>query len=147
MGYSVSMPADWHQVTAGEINPAQAKSFSFENVTNVITLAGLSSDGMEVTVVVSRLNSGCPGTQPLVVWPESTVPAVAINIDGYPSVVSGYQAQDKSVWGLGAEAASSKYCYSFVGLTLNHDEQLKWAPMYEPILSTFDFGTLIAPPF
>jgi hypothetical protein len=146
-GYSISMPADWHLITAGEKDPAQFKLFSFENVTNAATLAGLDSNGMALKVIVSNLNSGCPGTQPPVGWPGSTVPAVAVNIDGYMSVVTGYQAQDKSVWGLQAEAASSKYCYSFVGLTLNHDAQLKWTALFEQMLSTFQFGTLIAPPF
>jgi len=146
-GYSISMPADWHLITAGEQNPAQDKSFSFENVTNTGSLAGLDSNGMELRVTVSQLNAGCPGTQPPVGWPESTVPAVAVNIDGYPSVVSGDQAEDLSNWSVQAEAATSKYCYSFVGLTLNHDAQLKWTPLFEQMLSTFSFGTLIAPPF
>jgi hypothetical protein len=146
-GYSISMPADWHLVTAGERDPSQFKLFSSENVTNAATLAGLGSNGMAVRVIVSQLNSGCPGDQPPVGWPESTVPAVAVSIDGYPSVVSGYEAQDKSVWGVQAEAATSKYCYSFVGLTLNHDAQLRWAPVFEQMLATFSFGTLIAPPF
>lgn len=146
-GYSISMPADWHLDTSGEPNPTQTKSFSSGNVTNTTTLAGLDSNGMEVRIIVSPLNSGCPGVQPPVGWPESTVPAVAANVDGYASVVSGYQAQDKSVWGVQAEAANGKYCYSFVGLTLNHDSQLKWTPLFEQMLSTFRFGTLIAPPF
>jgi hypothetical protein len=146
-GYSISMPADWHVVTAGEANPTQTKSFSAGYVANPTTLAGLDSNGMEVRVIVSPLNSGCPGVQPPVGWYESTVPAVAANVDGYASVVSGYQAQDKSVWGVQAEATNGKYCYSFVGLTLNHDSQLKWAPLFEQMLSTFRFGTLIASPF
>jgi hypothetical protein len=72
---------------------------------------------------------------------------VAANVDGYASVVSGYQAQDNSVWGVQAVATNGKYCYSLVGVTLNHDSQLKWAPLFEQMLSTFSFGTLIAPPF
>jgi hypothetical protein len=76
------------------------------------------------------------------------VPAVAVKIDGYRSVVwGGVRGQDKSSWSVQAEAATSKYCYSFVGLTLNHDAQLKWVPLFEQMLSTFRFGTLIAPPF
>ncbi len=146
-GYSISLPADWHLVTAGEQDPGQFKLFSSENVTNAATLAGLDSNGMALRVIVSQLNSGCPGDQPPVGWPESTVPAVAVSIDGYPSVVSGYEAQDKSVWGVQAEGATSKYCYSLVGLTLNHDAQLKLTPLFEQMLSTFSFGTLIAPPF
>jgi len=146
-GYSISMPADWHPVTAGEQNPAQFKHFSSENVTNAATLKGMDSKGMEMTIIVSQLNSGCPGDQLPVGFPQSTVPAVAVNIDGYASVVSGAQAQDLSVWSVQAAAASSKYCYSFVALTLNHDAQLKWAPLFEQMLATFRFGTLIAPPF
>jgi hypothetical protein len=146
-GYSISMPPDWHLITAGELNPGQDKSFSSDNVTNTATLAGLDSNGMELTVTVSQLNSGCPGPQPPVGWPQSTVPAVAVNIDGYPSVIWGAQAHDLSPRSVQAEAATSKYCYSFVGLTLNHDAQLKWAPLFEQMLSTFRFGTLIAPPF
>jgi hypothetical protein len=146
-GYSIGMPADWHLITAGEQDPAQFKLFSFENVTNAATLAGLDSNGMALNVGVANLNSGCPGVQLPVGYPQSTVPAVAVNIDGYPSVVSGAQAQDLSVWSVQAEAATSKYCYLFVGLTLNHDAQLKWAPLFEQMLSTFSFGTLIAPPF
>jgi hypothetical protein len=141
------MPADWHLITAGEQNPAQFKLFSFENVTNAATLAGLASNGMALRVGVANLNSGCPGVHPPVGFPQSTVPAVAVNIDGYQSVVSGAQAQDLTVWSVQAEAATSKYCYLFVGLTLNHDAQLKWAPLFEQMLSTFSFGTLIAPPF
>ena len=146
-GYSISMPADWHPVSAGELDPAQFKHFSFENVTNVATLKGLDSNGMVMTIVVSQLNSGCPGDPLPVGFPQSTVPAVEVNIDGYKTVVSGAQAQDLSVWSVQAEAATSKYCYSFVGLTLNHKAQLKWTPLFEQMLSTFRFGTLIAPPF
>lgn len=146
-GYSISMPANWHLVTAGEQDPAQFKTFSFENVTNAATLAGLDSNGMVLKVTVSQLNSGCPGVQPPVGSPQSTVPAVAVNIDGYTSVVSGHQAQDLSNWGVQAEAATSKYCYSFVALTLNHDAQLRWTPLFEQMLATFSFGTPIAPPF
>jgi hypothetical protein len=147
-GYSISMPADWHLVTAGEVNPAQVKSFSFENVTNVTTLAGMDSNGMQLSIIVSQLNSGCPGDQPPVGWPESTVPAVAINIDGFTAVVRGSEAKNAlGSWAVGAEAATSKYCYSFNGVTLNHDAQLKWTPLFEQMLSTFRFGTLIAPPF
>jgi hypothetical protein len=146
-GYSISMPADWHLITAGEQDPAEFKLFSFENVTNAATLAGLDSNGMALKVIVANLNSGCPGVQPPVGYPQSTVPAVAVNIDGYSSVVSGAQAQDLSVWSVQAAAATSRYCYSFVGLTLNHDAQLKWAPLFEQMLSTFRFGTPIAPPF
>jgi hypothetical protein len=146
-GYSISMPAAWHLDTAGEPNPTQTRSFSSGNVTNTTTLAGLDSNGMELRVIVSPLNSGCPGVQPPVGWAESTVPAVAANVDGYASVVSGYQAQDNSVWGVQAVATNGKYCYSLVGVTLNHDSQLKWAPLFEQMLSTFSFGTLIAPPF
>jgi hypothetical protein len=141
------MPADWHLVAAGEQDPAQFRTFSFENITNAATLAGLDASGMVLKVTVSQLNSGCPGAQPPVGWPESTVPAVAVNIDGYASVVSGAEAQDKSVWSVQAEATNGKYCYSFVGLTLNHDSQLKWAPLFEQMLTTFSFGTPIAPPF
>jgi hypothetical protein len=146
-GYSISMPAAWHLATAGQQDPAQFKSFSFENVTNAATLAGLDANGMVLTVTVSHLNSGCPGDQPPVGFPQSTVPAVAVNIDGYTSVVTGAEAQDLSVWSVQAEAATSKYCYSFVGLTLNHNSQLKLTPLFEQMLSTFTFGTLIAPPF
>lgn len=146
-GYSISMPADWHLVTAGEQDPAQFKLFSFENVTNATTLAGLDSSGMALRVIVSQLNSGCPGVQPPVGFPQSTVPAVAIDIDGYPSVVSGAEGQDSSLWSVQAEAAKGRYCYSFVGVTLNHDAQLRWAPLFEQILSTFRFGTPVAPPF
>jgi len=146
-GYSISMPAGWHLITAGESDPRQFKLFSLENVTSAKTLAGLDSNGMAVRLIVSQLNSGCPGDQPPVGWPQSTVPAVPVNIDGYTSVVSGVQAQDKSVWSVQAEATNGKYCYSFVGLTLNHDAQLKWTPLFEQMLSTFSFGTLIAPPF
>jgi hypothetical protein len=146
-GYSISMPADWHLISAGEKDPQQFKDFSNQNVTNVVTLAGLDGNGMDVKVIVSNLNSGCPGVQPPVGFPQSTVPAVAVSIDGYPSVVSGAQAQDLSVWSVQAQAATSKYCYTFVGLTLNHDAQLKWAPLFEQMLSTFRFGTLISPPF
>jgi hypothetical protein len=146
-GYSISMPADWHLVTAGEQDPAQFKLFSFEKVTNAATLAGLDSNGMAVKVIVSQLNSGCPGAQPPVGWPQSTISAVAVSIDGYATVVSGYEAPDKSVWGVQTEAASEKYCYSFVGLTLNHKAQLSWASLFKQMLSTFSFGTLIAPPF
>ncbi len=121
-GYSINMPADWHLISAGELDPEQFKLFSFEDVTNAETLAGLDSDGLALKVIVSQLNSGCPGVRP-------------------------YEAQDKSVWGLQAEASSGKYCYSFVGLTLNHDAQLKWTPLFEQMLSTFSFGTPIAPPF
>ena len=146
-GYSISMPAGWHEVTAGEITPAQFRHFSAQNVTNVAALTGLDSDGMMLTVIVSHANSGCPGTQPPVGWSESTVPAVAINIDGYASVVSGHQAQDLSNWGVQASAAKGNYCYSFVGLTTNHAAQIKWAPVFEQMLSTFRFGTPVAPPF
>ena len=146
-GYRLSMPGDWHPVPAGETTPAQFRHFSSENVTNVATLSGLDSNGMMLTVIVSPANSGCPGTQPPVGWSESTVPAVAINIDGYTSVVSGHQAQDLSNWGVQASAAKGKYCYSFVGLTLNHAAQLKWAPVFEQMLVTFSFGTPISPPF
>jgi hypothetical protein len=146
-GYSIRMPADWHLITAGEQDPAQFKLFSFENVTNAATLVGLDSSGMALRVIVSQVNSGCPGDRPPVGWPQSTVPAVAINIDGYTSVVSGYAAPDKSIWGVQAAATNGKYCYSFVGLTLNHDSQLKWVALFEQMLSTFSFGTLIAPPF
>jgi hypothetical protein len=146
-GYSIGMPADWHLITNGAEDPAQFKTFSFENVTNAATLAGLDANGMVLKVTVSQLNSGCPGDHPPVGFPQSTVPAVAVSIDGYPSVVSGAQAQDLSVWSVQAEAATSKYCYSFVGLTLNHDSQLKWTPLFEQMLSTFSFGALIAPPF
>ena len=31
--------------------------------------------------------------------------------------------------------------------TLNHDEQLKMTPLFEQMLQTFSFGTLVAPPF
>lgn len=146
-GYSINMPADWHLISAGELDPEQFKLFSFEDVTNAETLAGLDSDGLALRVIVSQLNSGCPGVRPPVGWSGSTVPAVAVDVDGYTSVVTGYEAQDKSVWGLQAEASSGKYCYSFVGLTLNHDAQLKWTPLFEQMLSTFSFGTPIAPPF
>lgn len=146
-GYSISVPADWHLDTAGEPNPAQTKTFNSGNVTNARTLAGLDSNGMEMTVTVSQLNTDCPGVRPPVGWAESTVPAVAANVDGYASVVTGYAAPDESLWGLQAEATNGKYCYSFIGLTLNHDSQLKWAPLFEQMLSTFSFGTLIAPPF
>src|SRR5438093_5990332 len=88
-GYSISMPANWHLITAGEKDPAQFKLFSFENVTNAATLAGLDSDGMALRIIVSHLNSGCPGDQPPVGFPQSTVPAVAVNIDGYASVIGG----------------------------------------------------------
>jgi hypothetical protein len=146
-GYSISMPADWHLVTAGEQDPSQFRLFSSQKVTNAATLAGLDANGTAIRVAVSQLNSGCPGAQPPVGYPQSTVPAVAVNVDGYSSVVTGVQAQDLSVWSVQAEAATSKYCYSFVGLTLNHDSQLKWTPLFEQILSTFRFGTPIAPPF
>ena len=146
-GYSIKMPADWHQVTAGGLDSRQFKTFTFENVTNEATLAGLDGNGMALRVIVSQLNSGCPGAQPPAGFPQSTVPAMAVTIDGYPSVVTGYEAPDKSVWGIQADAANGKYCYSFVGLTLNQDSQSKWAPTFEQILSTFRFGTLIAPPF
>jgi hypothetical protein len=146
-GYSISMPADWHLDTAGEPNPTQTKSFSSESVTNAATRAGLDANGMVLTVTVSQLNSGCPGDQPPVGWAQSTVPAVAANVDGYASVVTGYAAPDNSLWGVQAEATNGEYCYSFIGLTLNHDSQLKWTPLFEQMLSTFTFGTLIAPPF
>lgn len=146
-GYSISMPADWHLVAAGEQDPAQFKTFTFENITNAATLAGLDANGMALRVIVSRLNSGCPGDQPPVGWPESTVPAVAVNIDGYASVVSGVEAQDKSAWVVQAEATNGKYCYSLIGATLNHESQLRWTPLFEQMLSTFSFGTPIAPPF
>ena len=146
-GYSISMPADWHLISAGEKDPHQFKNFSNENVTNAASLTGLDANGMDVRVIVSQLNSGCPGDQPTVGWAESTVPAVAASVDGYASVVSGHAAPDKSVWGVQAEATNGKYCYSFIGLTLNHDSQLKWTPLFEQMLSTFTFGTLIAPPF
>jgi hypothetical protein len=146
-GYTISMPADWHLISAGEKAPQQFKNFSNENVTNAATLTGLDANGMDVRVIVSQLNSGCPGDQPPVGWAQSTVPAVAANIDGYTSVVTGYAAPDKSLWGVQAEATNGKYCYSFIGLTLSHESQLKWTPLFEQMLSTFTFGTLIAPPF
>jgi hypothetical protein len=146
-GYSISMPADWHLVSAGEQDPRQFKSFSDENVTNATTLSGLDANGILVKLTVSQLNSGCPGVQPPVGWAESTVPAVAINIDGYASVISGYLGQGTTIWGVQATSSSGKYCYSFVGLTLNHDEQLKMTPLFEQMLQTFSFGTLVAPPF
>ena len=146
-GYRISMPADWHPVTAGEVTPAQFRHFSSENVTDVSSLAGLDPDGMMLTIIVSNANDGCPGTQPPVGWSGSTVPAVAINIDGYNSVVSGHQAQDLTNWGVQASAAKGKYCYSFAGLTVNHAAQLKWAPTFEQMLSSFRFGTPVAPPF
>ena len=96
-GYSISMPADWHLISAGEKDPHQFKNFSNENVTNAASLTGLDANGMDVRVIVSQLNSGCPGDQPTVGWAESTVPAVAASVDGYASVVSGYAAPDKSL--------------------------------------------------
>ena len=146
-GYSISMPADWHLVTAGQINPPQVKSFSSDAVTNVVTLAGLSANGMQLNVIVSQLNSGCPGDQPPVGWSESTVPAVAVSIDGYQSVVWGSKAQSGQSWSIGATSSSGKYCYSFVGVTLSHDAQVRWTPLFEQMLSTFTFGTPKAPPF
>src|SRR6266850_5654489 len=56
-GYSISMPADWHLITAAQQDSAQFKLFSFENVTNATTLAGLDSNGMALRVIVSQLNS------------------------------------------------------------------------------------------
>jgi hypothetical protein len=148
-GYSISMPANWHLVTAGERDPAQFRHFSFENVTDVLTLDGMDGDGMQMTVIVANLNDGCPGVQPPVGWSQSTVPAVAINIDGYRSVVSGNggSGTDSSLWIVGSAAATSKYCYLFSGVTLNHEAQVKWTPLFEQMLSTFRFGTPIAPPF
>lgn len=146
-GYSISMPPDWHLITSGANDTKQFRSFSTESVTDVRTLAGLSPNGMVVTVAVSQLNAGCPGDQPPVGWSESTIPAVAVSVDGYTSVVSGHQAQDLSNWGVQATASSGKYCYSFVGLTLNHDAQVRWTPLFEQMLSTFRFGTPLAPPF
>ena len=141
------MPPDWHLITSGANDTKQFRSFSTESVTDVRTLAGLSPNGMVVTVAVSQLNAGCPGDQPPVGWSESTIPAVAVSVDGYTSVVSGHQAQDLSNWGVQATASSGKYCYSFVGLTLNHDAQVRWTPLFEQMLSTFRFGTPLAPPF
>jgi hypothetical protein len=146
-GYSISMPADWHSASAGQINSDQVKSFSNENVTDVTTLSGLDASGILVSLVVSPLNSGCPGTLPPVGWAESTVPAVAIDIDGYSSVVWGSMGQGAKSWAVGAEASSGKYCYSFHGVTLNHEEQLTMTPLFEQMLQTFSFGTLAAPPF
>lgn len=145
-GYSISMPADWHLVSAGEQEPQQLKSFSDENVTNAAALTGLDANGILLHIRVSQLNSDCPGEQPPVGWAESTVPAVAINIDGHTSVVSGYWGQGTTIWGLQATTSSGKYCYSFVGVTLNHDEQLKMTPLFAQMLQTFSFGTLVAPP-
>ncbi len=146
-GYSLNMPADWHLLTVGQPDPKQFRSFSNENVTGITTLKGLDGNGMLMNVIVSQLNSGCPGAQPPVGWAESTVPAVAINIDGYTSVVSGNLGQGTTTWSVQAIASSGKYCYSFVGLTLSHKEQLKLTPLFEQILQTFSFGTPIAPPF
>ena len=146
-GYAVSMPAGWRLVMAGEPTPQQFRHFSSETVTDVTTLKGLGPNAMMLTIIVSNANSGCPGVQPPVGWTESTVPAVAISIDGYNAVVSGHQAQDLSSWGLQATAAKGKYCYSFGGLTTNHDAQVKWAPLFEQMLTTFRFGTPVAPPF
>jgi hypothetical protein len=141
------MPADWHLISTGAYDPKQFRSFSFENVTNMSPLTGLDSNGMVLNVIVSNVNSGCPGDQPPVGWTDSTVPAVAANIDGYAAVVNGYQAQDRSGWGVQATSTNGKYCYSFVGWTLNHDAQLRWTPVFEQMLSTFRFGTPTAPPF
>ena len=146
-GYSINMPADWHLVSVGQPDPQQFKSFSNENVTGVTTLKGLDANGMLMNIIVSPLNSGCPGDQPPVGWAESTVPAVAINIDGYTSVVSGNLGQGTTTWIVQAISSSGKYCYSFVGMTLNHKEQLKMTPLFEQIVQTFSFGTPIAPPF
>lgn len=144
-GYSINMPGDWHLLSAGEPDPQQLKSFSNENVTNVATLTGLDANGILVNINVSPLNSGCPGGQPPVGWAESTVPAVAMNIDGYTSVISGNS--DQGVWTVQAISSSGKYCYSFVGVTLNHQEQLKMTPLFELMLQSFSFGTPVAPPF
>ena len=147
-GYSISMPAGWHPVTAGQIDPQQFKSFSPGNVTDAQTLAGMDLDGIELKVTVSQLNSGCPGDQPPVGWSASTLPAVAVDIDGYRSVVWGTNEQPvATLWNIQAGATNGKYCYSFVGLTRNHDAQLKWTPLVEQMLSTFRFGTPVAPPF
>lgn len=146
-GYRISMPADWHLVMAGETSPTQFRHFSSGNVTDVRTLSGLDLDGMMLTIIVSKANSGCPGNQPPVGWSESTVPAVAVKIDGSTSVVSGHQAQDQSNWGVQASTAKGSYCYSFIGLTLNHPAQLRWTPVFEQMLATFSFGRPTAPPF
>jgi len=147
-GYSISMPADWHLVIAGQQDPQQFKSFSNENVTNAAILTGLEANGMLVKVIVSQLNSGCPGDQPPVGWSASTLPAVAVDIDGQRAVVWGTNEQPvASLWNIQAGTTNGKYCYSFVGLTRNHDAQLKWTPLFEQILSTFSFGALVAPPF
>jgi len=146
-GYSLSMPADWHAVTAGVMEPQQVKSFSAGNVTNAQTLAGMDADGIELNVRVSELNSGCPGAQPPVGWSASTIPAAAVDIDGYRVVVWGANEQPVALlWNIQAAAANGKYCYSFVGLTRTNDAQLKWTPLVEQMLSTFRFGTLVAPP-
>jgi hypothetical protein len=147
-GYSISMPSDWHVVTAGQMDPQQFKSFSSGNVTNAQTLAGMDADGIELKVTVSQLNSGCPGDQPPVGWSVSTIPAVAVDIDGYPAVVWGTDEQPvASLWNIQAAATNGQYCYSFVGLTRNHDAQLRWVPLVKQMLSTFRYGTLVAPPF
>ena len=144
-GYSIRMPADWHLVSAREPDPQQLKSFSNENVTDLATLAGLDANGILMNINVSPMNSACPGLQPPVGWAGSTVPAVAINIDGYTSVVSGNS--DQETWSVQAISSRGKYCYSFVGLTLNHQEQLNTTPLFERVLETFSFGKPVAPPF
>lgn len=111
-----------------------------------MTLKGLDAQGMLMKIIVSHLNSGCPGDQPPVGWAASTVPAVAIDIDGYTAVVTGHLGQGTTIWGVQAITSNGKYCYSFVGLTLNHDQQLKMTPLFMGMLQTFSFGAPVAPP-
>jgi hypothetical protein len=146
-GYAIGMPAGWHPVTAAETDPQQFRHFSSVNVTDAKTLEGLGANGMLLTIIVGNVNSGCPGDQPPVGWAQSTVPAVAVKIDGVDGVVSGAQSQDLKSWASQVVVAKGKYCYSFIGVTNSHTAQLTWTPVFEQMLGTFSFGTPIAPPF
>ena len=143
-GYSIDIPVDWVQVTRGEPLPRQDRDFSNETLTNASTLAGLDGAGFFFRVAVNRLTAACPQL------PADGMINFEVLMDGYPAtalIVDDEQAFSTHVSAVKVDATTDKYCYTFVGVARSSQVRDQFLPTVIHMLSSFKFGTPVAPPF
>lgn len=152
--YSINLPADWHEITNGELhrvvqeNPALDKytrSFINEAVfAATIPPLPLDDSGVGFTIEVVPVNS-CSAVD----LSQSSIPPMDVRIDGIAIPVIGDvgSAGGHTVFSVRAQVDLGRYCFYFWGYTITLASRDSFLKIFPAMLGSFQRGTPVRPPF
>jgi hypothetical protein len=151
-GYSINLPADWHEITAGEWHSVNQNNAALDRYTRAfsdeaVAAAGslpLDDSGVVFTLGVIPVNS-CSAVDAS----QSSFPALGVSIDGVASVVVGNYGFDQTrTWrNVVAQVGLGRYCFYFVGFTTALATRDSFLKVFTVMLGSFHRGSPASPPF